>query len=159
MSDAGSRSRPVAEGPREQVSRPQPEPTIPSQIGPHQVHVQDDLLFIRFIGPYLPEEARQVLALADQMYRTYGGCYMLADVRQGGPPGPETRRVIGTWPYLGTYVAALFGVNSAIRVLTTLLVGAQRLLGTRQPIRTELFDHEDEARAWLLEQRRLLRGS
>lgn len=131
----------------------------PSFVGPHEVRLEGDLLCVRFVGPYLPDEARQILTLGDQLYRQHGGCYMLADARLGHAPGPETRRVIAMWPYLGTYVAAVHGAGTGLRALTTLMVGAQRLLRVRQPIRTELFEGEAEARAWLLEQRRLLRGS
>lgn len=158
MSDAGARSGPAPSATQPAPDEPRPALKVPSHIGPHAVSQHGSLLHVRFAGPYLPEQAQQILSLADQLYRAYGGAYLLADVSRNPPPPPETRRVIARWPYLGRYVAALYGANAAIRVMTTLMLSAQRLLRVHQPIISELFDREEDARAWLEEQRRRLQG-
>jgi hypothetical protein len=153
MSEAGSRRDPASDQPAAADQGREGGSAAPQYIGLHRVEVQGDTIHIVFLGPYKPEEARQVLTLADGLYRRYGGVYLLADVRRNGPPGPETRRMIATWPYLGSYVAALYGASTAVRVMTTLMLSAQRLIRSPQPIITELFEREDQARAWLAEQR------
>ena len=158
MSDAGARSGPAPSATQPAPKEPRPAIDVPSHIGPHEVSLHGSLLHIRFASAYLPDEARQVLSLADQLYRTYGGAYLLADVSRNPPPPPETRRVIAKWPYLGSYVAALYGATAPVRVMTTLMISAQRLLRVHQPIITDLFDREEDARAWLEEQRRRLQG-
>lgn len=156
MSDAGARSGPAPSATQPTPKEPRPALEVPSRIGPHELSLTGSILHIRFAGPYLPDEARQVLSLADQLYRIYGGAYLLADVSRNPPPPPETRRTIAKWPYLGAYVAALYGATAAVRVITTLMISAQRLLRANQPIITELFNTEAEARAWLAEQRQRL---
>lgn len=135
--------------------RPMGGPERPIQVGGHAAWLEGDILGVRFVGPYLPEEARQILSLADQIYREHGRVFLLADVSQSVPPGPETRRIIGTWSYLGRYAAVAFGANLAIRTIFRLVVSAQSALGYRSPILTHIAASEAEARTWIAEQRRL----
>lgn len=104
--------------------------TIRRQIGPHQIEVQGDLLRARQCGPYLPAEAREFLELSDQIYRQHGSLYTLTDVTQAQTPGPETRRILATWPYLGDYVSVMYGVKLSLahRAIMQLADSAYRLL-------------------------------
>lgn len=126
----------------------------PSQINRHEVRLEGDILRVRFVGPYLPDEASRILTLADEIFRRHGRVFLLADVAASGPPGPETRRVIGTWNFLGRYAAVAFGASLAVRTVFHLVVGAQRALGHTSPMLTHISTAEPEARAWIDAQRR-----
>ncbi|HNN90885.1 MAG TPA: hypothetical protein PKI03_01400 [Pseudomonadota bacterium] len=104
--------------------------TIRRQIGPHQIEIQGDLMRVRPCGPYLPAEAREFLELSDSIYRQHGSLYTLSDMTQAETPGPETRRILATWPYLGDYVSIMYGtkLNLVQRAMLQLVESAYRIL-------------------------------
>ncbi|MBL9008752.1 MAG: hypothetical protein JNJ46_31120 [Myxococcales bacterium] len=126
-----------------------------SCIGPHQVQVDGEAIFVSFSGPYLPDEARQLLTLADGLYRKYGAVVLVADVSQLGSMGAETRRVVGTWPFLGIYQTIVYNATKPLRILLDLMSAARRLLGLKNPVQLQLVATHREAVSWLAEQRRL----
>ena len=81
------------------------------------------------MGPFVPEAATQLLQLADQQFREHGRVFLFVDVSESDLPGPETRRVMASWPYLGRYVAVMFGLGALSRAATQLILSAQRVLG------------------------------
>jgi hypothetical protein len=100
-------------------------------IGPHEVIIEGDLLVLRFVGPYLPDEAKQILTLTDQVFRKQGSVYYVANVTRGDMLGPQTRRVLATWQYLGQYTAVMVGTSLAQRAVLALVSSAQRLLSSK----------------------------
>jgi len=123
--------------------------SIQCTIGRHQVLIEQDVLWARIIGPFLPDAATQLLQLVDQQFREHGRVFLVVDVSESDLPGPETRRVVASWPYLGRYVAVMFGLGTLSRAATQLILSAQRVLGG--PVRPDVHfcRSESEARALL----------
>lgn len=135
------------------------DPEYPQQLGHHPMQIEGDVVFVRFQGPYAPAEARQLLLLADEIYRRHGLMFLLADITSAVPPSAETRRIIAECKPVGRYQAALFGGSIALVAATRLMMTAQRLLGRGLTIEFHLLQTEAEARAWIAEQRRLRKES
>ncbi len=125
-------------------------PPARPQVGPHDVEIEHNVMHIRFRGPYVVDEARQFLQLCDELFRTHGAVYILTDVKNTAPPGPETRRILATWPYLGEYVSAIYGVGAVQRAVMLLTASVHRLLGvtTTAPL-YRMFATEAEARQFI----------
>jgi hypothetical protein len=123
--------------------------SIQCTIGRHQVLIEQDVLWARIIGPFLPDAATQLLQLVDQQFREHGRVFLVVDVSESDLPGPETRRVVASWPYLGRYVAVMFGLGTLSRAATQLILSAQRVLGG--PVRPDVHfcSSESEAHALL----------
>jgi hypothetical protein len=128
---------------------------IRRKIGLHEVEIEGDIMHVRLGGPYLPEEARQFMTLSDQIFREHGSIYSLADLASAQPPGPETRRVLATWPYLGEYVSVMYGANLVQRAILQLLSSAKRLLSSTPTPLVQLCATESEARQFIADHRRL----
>lgn len=130
-----------------------PPEAYPDHINQHGVKVDGDVLFIRFIGEYAPDEARTIMTLLCRLYEEHGHVFFLGDVSQAAVPGPETRRVIAEWRLPGDNLpSAYFGASWTIRAVTSLIHSAMRMLG-RNTSPSYYAKTEAEARAWLDEQR------
>lgn len=123
--------------------------SIEYNIGRHLVGFEEELLVVRLVGPYLPEAATQLLQLVDQQFREHGRVFLVVDVSESDLPGPETRRVIASWPYLGRYVAVMFGLGTLSRAATQLILSAQRVLGSSVRPDVHFCSAESEAHALL----------
>jgi len=123
--------------------------SVEYNIGRHLVCFEDELLVVRLVGPYLPEAATQLLQLVDQQFREHGKVFLLVDVSQSELPGPETRRVVASWPLLGRYVVVMFGLGMLARGATQLILSAQRALGSTPGPEMHFCSSEPEARALL----------
>lgn len=124
------------------------------QIGQQQAFLDGDVLLLRLCGEYTPDEARQVLTLADGLYREHGQVFILIDMTNMHTFGPETRKVVASWKYLGVYSGAGFGLSLVLRAAGKLVMAAQRLIGTGPQFAGETFATEAEARAWLALERK-----
>ncbi|HPH29696.1 MAG TPA: hypothetical protein PLA87_22780 [Pseudomonadota bacterium] len=114
-------------------------------IGPNDVWIEGNLLFIRRVGPYLLEYVREFMSLADRVYRENGSLVMLMDVAQAIPPDPKARRLLATWPAPGVYPIVLFGVSRMQRVMLQLIMGARRLMSPHQIPPMHICSSEAEA--------------
>lgn len=123
-------------------------------IGPHEIEVDRDVVHVRFGSPYLPEDARQLMTLSDQIFREYGSMFWISDLSHGQMPGPETRRVVATWPCLGEYVSVAYGAGLMSRTMIQLIISANRLLGSASTMRVEVCATEPEARQLIAQLRR-----
>lgn len=124
--------------------------------GQQSFAVVDDVLWMKFQGEYTPDEARELLGIADDIYRKRGRVFLFADLTHLKVFGPETRRALATWKYLGTYTGVAFGVSLPLRAIGQLVLGAQRLLGLGPALNGEVFSDEAAARAWLDAERKRL---
>ena len=125
------------------------------RIGRHLTRVEGDTLCIKVIGLYSPDEARQVMTIADTHFEQYGTSYLLSDMTESSPPPLETRRLIASWPLRGRYGASGYGMSRPIRVLMQPMVASRRLLG-RQQVDVYVAESEADARRWIAEHRRTL---
>lgn len=107
-----------------------------------------------FRGPLTLEDAEALRARVEEVL-VAGPCYLLVDMRGMTVMEPAARRAIGDWGRTAEKQvsgAALFGTSFAMRVLTTLILNAIRVLGRRDIVAYFARD-EAEARAWLVERR------
>jgi len=118
-------------------------------IGPNQVQIDGCILHVRLIGPYLAEHARDVLTLADRIYREQGMVFMLLNLAESIPPGPETRKVLATWPVAGPYPVVIYGAGLLQRAALQLVLSAMRLLARGSIPEVHVVSTESAARAWI----------
>ena len=112
---------------------------------------------IVFHGDFRLADAQALRVLVEEMLRSEERCYVLGDMRDLAAMATEVRRYLGEWGRSdGRHMTAvgLFGANFATRVLVTLMLNAIQLL-RRGTIDTFFARDEAEARAWLIERRRV----
>ena len=78
--------------------------SIRCTIGRHQVLIEQDVLSVRIMGPFLPDAATQLLQLADQQFREHGRVFLVADVSESDRPGQRR----GAWLLAGRVWAAMW---------------------------------------------------
>lgn len=121
----------------------------PSPYGQHHVHVDGDVVTLRFVGPASRADTVAFHDLLEQVLAERGGCFVLADLRGLTGICAESRRYISEWnrSHRASGCAA-YGASFAVRVIVTLLMNTIRLLNHDPP---EFFIARDEAaaRAWL----------
>ena len=118
-------------------------------IGPNQVQIDGRILHVKLVGPYLAEHARDVLTLADRIYREQGMVFMLLNLAESIPPGPETRKLLATWPVAGPYPVVIYGAGMLQRAALQLVLSAMRLLARGAIPEVHVFSSEAAARAWI----------
>jgi hypothetical protein len=122
-------------------------------VGPHAVRIEEDLLFVQAGGDFTMEQVMQLTGLADELIARFGAYYSLVDMDRMGKVPPEVRRWVAEWSR-GSRVeaSAFFGGSVATRALMTLLMHAITLVKKKR--KALLFAKtEQEARAWLVQQR------
>ena len=123
------------------------------RFGAHAVELEDDLVIARFRGVLTVAEAQVFTAHVDAITAARGPVYTVLDMRQALGPEPQAREWIGQWgKHAQIHASAVFGANTVLRVVLTLLSNATRLLFRRSPPLGFCAD-ELEARAWVVEQR------
>ncbi len=118
-------------------------------IGRNQAQLNGKVLHLKLIGPYLAEPAREILTLADRIYREQGMLFMLLDVSQSIPPTPEVRKLVATWPVAGRYAVLTYGAGILHRTAMLLILSANRLLSRSLAPDVLFFSSEAAARAWI----------
>ena len=127
--------------------------SYPDHVNKHLVRVEDDLIFVRFMGRYEPDDAKMILTLMERIYHERGSVFFLGDLTQAETPGPATRRLIAEWVYpWDVLTASYFGASWTLRAVATLIHSAVHLM-RRKPVSTFYAKTEAEARAWIDEQR------
>ena len=121
-------------------------------IGPNQVQIEGKVLHVKLIGPYLVEHAREILTLTDRIYREQGMVLMLLNLAESIPPGPETRKLLATWPVAGPYPVVIYGAGILQRAALQLVLSAMRLLARGSIPEVHVFSTESAARAWIAKQ-------
>jgi hypothetical protein len=122
-------------------------------IGSHHVREEGDVLAVTLVGDESVEEAKEFIAVLERLIERHG-CYgMLIGVSKLGTISPEARRLTGQWPgSAACYGNAVYGGSVTTRTLLTFVLRAIRLF-RKQSLPIAFFKTEDEARAWLAEQR------
>lgn len=126
-------------------------------IGSHQVRIDGDTLFIRWIGT---PELEHIIKLDEQfklVVSRYERAFLIHDMSRSGLPSRETRRWIATWLLdqpLGGVVS--FGASLPVRVLQSLLARGASLLGHKPVVPSAHVEGEAEAFAWVADRRRQL---
>ncbi len=136
---------------------PEPAPEV-VLIGPHRVVCGEDLFLAQFVGELTAEHMPRVSEIGNGYARRQGYTLVLVDASRASAMTPEARRmsVENRRKNPSPSAAAIFGTSVATRALATLLFKAIELLGGIDG-NVAFFKTEAEARAWLDEQRVLLR--
>ncbi len=120
----------------------------------HELVRDGDVVRLVFHGPLTLVDAQALRACVDEVLSA-GPCYLLVDMRGMTVMEPAARQAISDWgrsAHRQVSGAALFGASFAMRVLTTLILSAIRVLG-RRDIVAHFARDEAEARAWLVARR------
>lgn len=123
------------------------------RIGRHEFSIDNDLVFIRWVGSPAAPEIREMQAQVERVAKEYGFVYMLLDMSQAEIPDAEARRVSSDWA--GHHLIrglAHYGQSWPIRMVETLILRGIQLLG-KQLAPTVFAKDEREARDWLAGQR------
>lgn len=140
------------------ASKPLEPADYPHRIGPHPLWIDGDTLYMKFNGVLTLDEARQMMTRCDEVCRQHGWVFMLADLTDADPAGLDARKLIATWPLLGRYAIAAYGMSTPVRAIMQLMRAARRLLGRQQ---LDSYAAADEAAAlqWIAELRRTLQAA
>lgn len=125
-------------------------------IGSHGAKAEGDVFILTVIEDVSLENAQQIFAFADEIIEQHGRFGCLMDMRKMGHISPEARHFVGRWPgFSGCYGLAMVGGSFASRTLITLLIRAIGIFSKHSPS-FSFFKTEEEARTWLLEQRKVI---
>ena len=129
---------------------------IELRAGSHRVALDGDTLFLEAAGDLLEIDIEKYIEFAEQIRAQHGHLYILDDFSRFGTIGSAARKHLASW--LGNSScrgAAIYGASLSSRTLTTLIMGAMRLLGA-QPFPVIFVKNEAEGRQWIATQRQEL---
>lgn len=128
-------------------------------IGRHSYRIEGTWVHWKPRGAVGLSDAQAVTALYGEMIARHGRMLLLVDLTDLSKAAPEARRHFVDWLKTtgnGARMAvAPFGANFIAAAIATLLASAARRLGGYAP-RVKICAERSVARAWLLEQERLL---
>jgi hypothetical protein len=117
--------------------------------GSHITRVEEGFLFFVPRGPVAEDDVRELIRRGDELARSWGGYWLLIDVRSLGAVDAKARRVAATNPGIARFRGcAIFGASAVSRTLITLIVRGMAMLG-HSHIEIRFFDDESEAREWI----------
>jgi hypothetical protein len=129
------------------------------QIGPHRIEIEGDLVVCRNQGLFTLEHMQQICVLFSELLEKNGRLFTITDASRGGDFDAAARRYAAEWSrdhqLAGTVV---FGTSRIARVTISLMIRAIALL-TRRPRPLVFVENEQQARAWVAEQREKLLAS
>lgn len=126
----------------------------------HTLTREGDLVRVVFRGPLTLADAEGLRVRVNEALAGGGHCYLLVDMRGLTEMQPEARRAIGEWGRMADRHisgAAIYGASFALRVLTTLMLNAVRVLA-RQDLVVHFARDEAASLAWLAWRRQQLAG-
>jgi hypothetical protein len=127
-----------------------------TQIGPHIIEVEGDIVIARPDGPFKLEQIIQFFPLLEKVLSEHGRCFTISDLRKPVSFPAETRRSAIEWSKNHVVAGSvMFGTSMTARVTLTLMIRATALL-TRRPAPLEAVSTEEEARAWVAARREKL---
>lgn len=122
-------------------------------------HIEDDVLFSRWVGAATLEELEPFLAFAERCAAQTDPLFLIVDNTHAEPGRPEVRRRLVDWARRNGDLAgvAIFGGDFATRAIGMLIINAIALVTQRRPQIVFLSD-EAAARSWVDQRRTLLRA-
>lgn len=122
--------------------------------GKHWMRLEGDILNCKYTGLISVPDVRESMQLLDKMLipgRTY---YIIADVADVTGMEAEARRISTEWFATHDIGGAVnFGAGAVTRAIAALILSMLRLLH-RNHMSSQFVKTEEEARAWVAEQRR-----
>lgn len=125
----------------------------PDRIGAHAVTVRKDVIHMTFHRELLPEDAQGITALADRVAKDSGDrVFFVANLKDSGPPGPETRRVFAAWRPEYRFITIYYGAVLRQQAFAMLVDAAMHTLGGKST-RGRFVETEEQALALVEEER------
>ena len=129
-------------------------PKNPERIGAHGVKVQGDVVHLHFHGELRPEDAQGITALVDRVAKEAGNrVFFVANLKDAGPPGPETRRVFAAWRREYRFITIYYGAVLRQQAFAMLVDAAMHALGGKAT-RGRFAETEEQALALIEEERK-----
>lgn len=127
--------------------------------GPHRYRVEGDFVLWESHGPVAPEHAHIFAQLMLRIGTEHGRAYCITDGRDMQPVPAASRRIYLEYikRHKPCFVLAIYGAPLPIRVAGMLVVHAARVLSL-PPLHVRYTSTEEEARAYLDEQRQAVAG-
>lgn len=129
-------------------------------LGPHKMWFEEpDTVRLVTVGMYDMKLLEESNALVRELKQRYPTLYLISDSRQGTGMTPDVRKALGENPDLMPYAAsAMFGSSFAMRTMINMMMRAQQLLGVKGAIPFTMVATEEEAKAWVAQQREAARA-
>jgi hypothetical protein len=129
------------------------------RIGHAELHIDGTLVTIRPHGSLVPEFAEEIMKIFEQIRTQHGHYYLLVDLRDAAiVPAQLRRSMVEALRSHEPTAAAFFGGSAIARAVNALMLGAFKLIN-RSPLNATAFRTEQEARAWLDEERQRRQGT
>lgn len=118
-------------------------------IGEHTARIDGNILYLQLIGDISVEEIQKYIGLADQLTAEHGSFYIIDDMARFGSAAPEVRKKVASWMAKSACRgAAIYGASLTARTMTTLIIGAMKMMGSHIfPV--TFVKTEQEARDWV----------
>lgn len=119
------------------------------RIGNHTARIEGNILYLQLVGDISLEEIQKYISLADGLTAEHGSFYIIDDMARFGSAGPPVRKKVASWIAQGACRgAAIYGASLSSRTMTTLIIGAIRMMGSHVfPV--SFVKTEQEARDWV----------
>lgn len=129
----------------------------PHQVGQHSFHVEEDVVFVKYVAGVSLDELKQMDAIVDPVVQTLPSIYLVYDVSQAGLMTPEARRYAAERSKnLRCYAIVIYGTTLFTRAAIALVLSAARLIAKQIP-ETVYVNSDSDARLWIAAHR--LRGA
>lgn len=119
-------------------------------VGTHRAWIEGDVMRVTHAGPISLAEMQELHRFLERWYEERGVRYLMMDIRAMPPPEPEVRKWMAQ-PKKSAPVRAVIavGASPAVRVISTLMRKAMELLGNRSETPFLMMKSEEEAFAWI----------
>jgi hypothetical protein len=122
-------------------------------VGTHLIRVEDDILYIRFIGDVSLADTKALTAVQEEILARHGHLFCITNLNEGGSFAPEGRKFLGAWNKKHSVAGvAQYGGSLVAQVMALLMLGAIRAFGGNVP-EMKYVTNEEEGRAWVFAQR------
>jgi hypothetical protein len=119
---------------------------------------EPDTVRLVTVGMYDMKLLEESNALVRELQQRYPTLYLISDSRQGTGMTADVRKTLGENPDLLPYAGSvMFGSSFAMRTMVNMMTRAQELLGRKRNIAFAMVATEEEAKAWVAEQREAAR--
>lgn len=121
-------------------------------IGPNTLRVEEDIIFLKSVGPFLLVYAREYARIAEQVLAERGRVFFVTDLSAAAMMPAETRRYFAEWSRQYKAEAVIYhGASLPLRAVATLLLSAVRRFSGGQRQAGLFVESEAEARAAITE--------
>ncbi|WP_240360497.1 STAS/SEC14 domain-containing protein [Pyxidicoccus caerfyrddinensis] len=124
-------------------------------LGPHKMWFEEpDTVRLVTVGIYDMKLLEESNALVRELKKNHPTLYLISDSRQGTGMSADVRKLLGENQDLMPYAASvMFGSSFAMRTMVNMMIRAGELMGKKGGIPFAMVGTEEEAKAWVAEQR------